>query len=176
MEFRDVVLGRRSVRTFKNEKIPKELLGEILMLGCWAPSALNSQPWRFIVADDAEVKKRVRTAYDAARERVNLYAQDSSFLECGTLVLALCNKKSPKSELSTALACENMMLAATDAGLGSVIMTCLLDDVGVSELLRIFSVPNGFTPLALMAFGYPAESPTPKQRKPEAETVSYNRF
>ena len=57
MEFKEVVVRRRSVRRFKKEAIPKESLGRVLEAGRWAPSAGNCQPWRFLVVSDSEIKE-----------------------------------------------------------------------------------------------------------------------
>jgi nitroreductase len=49
MEFDDVVLGRRSIRGYKPDPVPKELIEEILTLAMRAPSSMNTQPWNFVV-------------------------------------------------------------------------------------------------------------------------------
>ena len=54
MEFDDVVLGRRSIRGFKADPVPKELIREIVHLATRAPSSMNTQPWHFhVVAGEA---------------------------------------------------------------------------------------------------------------------------
>jgi nitroreductase len=49
MEFDDVILGRRSIRGYKPDPVPKELIEEILTLAMRAPSSMNTQPWNFTV-------------------------------------------------------------------------------------------------------------------------------
>ena len=47
MQFDDVILGRRSIRGYKPDPVPRELIEEILTLATRAPSSMNTQPWNF---------------------------------------------------------------------------------------------------------------------------------
>ncbi len=175
MGFLDLALRRRSVRRF-TEPVPEDDLKKILEAGRWAPSGLNTQPWRFIVVDEPGLKKKLRGLYDRARERLRLYEQDSSFLEAGILVLACADASKPRFDWSTMLACENMLLAAVDLGYGGIVMTSPMDETGVEEFTEMFGIQESYSPIALLAFGVPWEEPDPKPRKDLNDTVSYNRF
>ena len=59
MDFDEVVFKRRSVRKFEEDPISEEVLLKVLEAGRWAPSAGNSQLWRFVVITDVDVKKRI---------------------------------------------------------------------------------------------------------------------
>lgn len=59
VDFYEVVLKRRSIRKFREEPTPEEALNKVLEAGRWAPSAGNTQPWRFIVITDFNVKGRI---------------------------------------------------------------------------------------------------------------------
>jgi len=59
MEFGQLITKRRSIRKFKNDVVPKELLENILEACRWAPSAGNLQPWHIIVVTDIDVKTRI---------------------------------------------------------------------------------------------------------------------
>ena len=59
MDFDEVVFKRRSVRKFEEDPISEEVLFKVLEAGRWAPSAGNSQLWRFVVITDVDVKKRI---------------------------------------------------------------------------------------------------------------------
>ncbi|MBD3388481.1 MAG: hypothetical protein GF416_05365 [Candidatus Altiarchaeales archaeon] len=176
MDFQELALKRRSIRKFKEKEVPRDVLDGILEAGRWAPSGLNLQPWKFIAVDDRQLKARVRAVYDRARDRMGLYKQDSSFIDRGSLVLACCDSSKPVAELSTMLACENMLLQAADSGLGSLIMTAPMDGIGKREFMEILGIESPFDPLALLAFGYADEDPEPKPRKDRGDVISYNRF
>ena len=49
MQFDEVVLGRRSIRGYKNEPVPRALIEEVLALAMRSPSSMNTQPWNFTV-------------------------------------------------------------------------------------------------------------------------------
>src|SRR5512136_2847570 len=59
MSLIDVVLNRRSIRSYEPKEIPKDVLDKILEAGRQAPSAANQQPWHFIVLTDSEIKKEL---------------------------------------------------------------------------------------------------------------------
>ncbi len=176
MQHSEAVSSRRSTRRFKKREVPREILEKIVGEGIMAPSALNRQPWRFIAVVDPGIRQRVRGVYGDARERRGLYKQDTSFLADGALIIALYERGSAAPELSTALACENILLAAVDAGLSAVLMTALLDGQGSSSLAEMFGIPGDYGILAVIAIGYAGEEPAPKPRKSLSEVLSYDRF
>jgi nicotinate-nucleotide--dimethylbenzimidazole phosphoribosyltransferase len=70
MQFYDVIRRRRSVRRFKPDVVDSEIVKRILEAGMWAPSAGNMQPWRFIVVQDRELKKRMANVHTEFSRRV----------------------------------------------------------------------------------------------------------
>ncbi len=70
MEFYDVVYKRRSIRKFKEDKVPREILDRVLEAGRWAPSGANLQPWRFIVVTASEVKSKIADVCTEYSKRV----------------------------------------------------------------------------------------------------------
>ena len=60
MEVFDCIRRRRTVREFKPDAVPEEVVYKILQAGRWSPSSSNSQPWHFVVVTDPETKKRIR--------------------------------------------------------------------------------------------------------------------
>ena len=63
MEVLEAIRTRRSIRTYKPDPVPEEVLEEILEAGRWAPSAGSSQPWEFIIFTDPKVKRRLARAF-----------------------------------------------------------------------------------------------------------------
>ena len=113
MDLFEAVRQRRSIRVFKDEAVPEELIEKIIEAAQWAPSACNSQEWRFIVIDNPEVKEKLlkeTTAYFVGRAPL--------------LILVLYSNRTHNFEykdhlLSAAMAIQNMQLAAHALGLGS---------------------------------------------------------
>jgi nitroreductase len=183
MEFVDLVKNRRSVRKYKSDPVAKEDILKILDAANWAPSAMNWQPWEFIVVS-GEWMKRLGDSY---REVVkgfseSLYKKDDSKIISGeefikfaavyggaplaVIVLAKANEDPGvrKANLESASAAmQNLILAAADLGLGTCWMTGPLKDE--KNLRRILGVPEDREIVAITPLGYPDAVPKPPLRK-----------
>jgi len=143
MEVFEAIQKRKSVRAYAPTPVPKEKLERVLEAARLAPSARNAQPWYFIVVTDEEKKKRIANSGRFAK-----------FLVDSPIVIVGCgdSRASPKWHMiDVAIAMQNMVLAATEEGLG----TCWIgsfDEGLVKELLKI---PEQFKVVALLAIGYP---------------------
>lgn len=176
MDLSHAISERRSIRSFTGQKLTKDKVKELVEAGCWAPSGMNQQPWKFIAVMDDDLKRQLRSGYSKARERLRAYRQDTSFVEDGTPVVATYDRSKTAADISTSLACQNMMLKAYGMGLGSVIMTAPLDEVGEKQVRSLLDVPTTHAILAVMVFGFADERPDPKPRKDLDETLSFDRF
>ena len=143
MEVFDAIQRRKSVRTYAPAPLPIELVEKILEAARLAPSAMNVQPWYFIVVTDPEKRKRISKS-----------GRFAGFLKESPVVIVGCGDKkaSPKWHIvDVSIAMQNIVLAATAEGLG----TCWVgsfDEELVKELLKI---PEQFKVVALLAMGYP---------------------
>jgi nitroreductase len=169
MELIDAIMGRRSIRKYQDREVEDDKILKMLDAARWAPSAGNTQTWRFYVVRNREMKQRLSRAalgqrhvrdapvvivvgydmqemYSAYRERgVNLYAiQDA------------------------AAATQNMLLRAYDLGLG----TCWVGAFDETEVSKILSLPKYIRPVAIIAVGYPAEREV-STRKPLERIVEF---
>lgn len=177
MDFFDVVERRRSIRKYLSKEVPDEILKKIIGAANMAPSALNQQPWEFVVVKDKELKRKIREIYIRAREKLDLYKQDTDFLENATLIIALADKNRGSSIISTAMAAENMILAVTALDLGANCMTSpIVLEEDTREIRQIFSIPEKYEIVLLIALGYSDEKPELKPKKPAEELTHYNRF
>jgi len=176
-DFFTVLKERRSVRKFKKKEVPMELIEKIIEAGTWAPSAMNSQPWEFIVVRTPEGRRRIRQIYDEASETAGFYKQNTEFIENATLILALSNTEKILHTLSTAAAIENILLAATAFGLGSV-WTCraLRVEKSINELKEFFQIPQKYEIIGIIAIGYPDEKPLAKERRKLGEVIHREKF
>ena len=195
----DLLTTRRSVRRFRTDVPPDELIERLLAAAVTAPSASNKQPWRFFVVRRPET---IREMADAVRARVALVAAHVSEesqdafraygeyftrfehapfvivpIHRGHTVLSHlvdadleANVRTLISEMErdsgligTSLALMTLLLAAHDAGLGASAMTGPL--IAADRLKTILGVPESWGIVALVALGYPAEEPTPTDRK-----------
>jgi F420 biosynthesis protein FbiB-like protein len=181
--FFEELLQRRSIRRYRSDPVSREMIEHILTAAIWAPSAHNRQPWRFAVIQDENQKVSLASAM-GARLRRDLEADNAppeliekdtarsySRITSAPVLIALClsmvdmdsypDEKRSRAEYmmavqSVAMAGQNLLLAAHDAGLGGCWMCAPLfcPDV-VSENLNL---PADWQPQALLTLGYPAES------------------
>ena len=161
---------RRSIRVYKPDPVPAEMLEQILEAGRWAPSASNRQPWAFVVVQDPEIRRQVAShaAYYFVR-----WAHVSE----APLLLVLCgNRKSGIYRQflheDIGLAGGQMMLQAHALGLG----TCWIGGLDRKAISGILKVPDEWETVGLLTVGFPAESPRPARRRAMADMVHYDAF
>lgn len=144
----DLIKSRRSIRKYKTDPIPEEIITKILEAGRWAPSADNSQPWSFIVLRSPEIRKRLVEILVWGR-----------FLQEAPLGIAVCIDPASSSHLIAdgAAATENILLEAHSLRIG----TCWVGVYGSEfekDAKAALGVPEDQRLLCVIAIGYPAES------------------
>jgi nitroreductase len=160
MDFTKVVEKRRSIRRYKPDPVPDDLIREILESVRVAPSASNRQPCHFIIVKDAEKKRALGLREWVAEAPVIVVGcADSSLSPTWHLV-------------DFAIAFEHIILAATNLGLG----TCWLGRLENETIKKALNIPDHIKVVAVTPLGYPAEPPEPKARKALSEMVHYERF
>ena len=170
MEVQRTIDARKSVRSYMPRPIPDEVLARVLEAGRLSPSAVNYQPWHFVVVTDPEKKK------------VLSEGQYGKFVaEAPVVIVGLADKvRSPKWHIvDTTIALQTMVLAATSEGLG----TCWVGSFPEGKVRQALGVPDDYVILALIPLGYSRERddrgkepPRPKNRKSLKEIVSYESF
>lgn len=167
--FFDLVAQRYSVRTFSQEPVEKDKILQILEAARLAPSAVNYQPWRFIVTTDEDLKAEICQAYRG------------EWLRNAPVIIVACadheqswKRRDGKDhcDVDIAIAVDHLILAATELGLG----TCWVCAFDAERLHAILDLPEHVEPIVLIPLGYPGEGPVPmKKRKALEEIVSWNR-
>ena len=160
----DTVLSRRSIRRYEQKEIPRDVLDKILEAGRQAPSAANRQPWHFIVLTDSEIKKEL------SKGVFGRFIKDAPVTVVGCAHRELIAGK--WSIISTTIALQNMVVAAWAMGVGS----CWIGDFTQEKVKKLLGIPERWDVVALVSFGYPAETPQPRKKKPIEEIVSFNSF
>jgi len=80
-QFRDMMRRRRTVRTFSSEPVPIEIIENAIATAGTAPSGANQQPWRFVVVQDAQVKRKIREAAEAEERESYEHRMSAEWLE-----------------------------------------------------------------------------------------------
>ena len=171
MSVLEAIMNRKSIRRYKNDPIPEEVLTRILEAARWAPSGKNLQPWRFIVVRDKHLRQElaVASAHQAfmAEAPVTIVAcgfPEESYAHMGRYMKSW--------SVDVAIAVEHLMLQAQEEGLG----TCWIGSFEEEEVKAILRVPEKVRVLALTPLGYPDERPDPGTRKSLDEIISYDSY
>jgi len=173
MDVLETIKGRRSIRAFRSQRVPAEIVEKLIDAARWAPSAGNIQPWEFIIVRKPEIKRRLAEA-----------ALDQTFIEEAPVVIVICANedrsslgygmrgKTLYSIQDTAAAIQNILLTAYSLGLG----TCWVGAFREEEARKTLKIPHGVRPVAIVPVGHPAESPPPRDRRPMSQVVHYETF
>ena len=171
MDFYAVIKKRKSVRKYRSDQIPEEVLKRILEAGRIAPSAKNIQPWRFIIVRDPVIKKKIAEA-----SRGQLWIADADIILVGCILEKIAWGRMggymSSGPVDLAIALDHMILAAANEGLG----TCWIGAFVEKDVKEILKVPDDVTVLALTPVGYPAEEPKDRGRKEPEQIISYDKY
>ena len=166
-----MIKERRSVRKFKNKKVDRETMKEIVSISRWAPSWANYQIARYTLVDDEATIKQLAT--DGVKGFV--YNVNTLKNAQGVAVLSFVKGKSGKLDsddyatskanvwevFDAGIACQTFCLAAHAKGVGTCIMG-VIDDDSISEIVDL---PEEETVAALIVYGYEDGHPSPTPRK-----------
>jgi nitroreductase len=188
MELAEAIKGRRSIRKFKAQSVPREKLEKILEMAIWAPSGMNRQDWYFVVVQGpkrGELLKIFGSAFEIFRPRLEkVFADKPKIVEgmrlffqtyggAPVFILAYAGKGSADQwdTNSTAVALENLMLAACAEGLGTVWTDGIL--VKEAEINALMGI-EGRKLVAVLPVGYPDEIPrVPPRREGRVQWVGF---
>lgn len=159
MEFNSLANKRFSVRKFENKPVEEEKLIAVLEAARIAPSAVNYQPWHFIVIRDKEQLSRISAVYRG------------EWLKQAPVVIVACADQSQSwkratdgkdfSNVDAAIAIDHLTLEAAEQGLG----TCWVCNFNPDKCAEILNLPVYVEPLAIIPLGYPdAEAPVKKRK------------
>jgi nitroreductase len=150
------VASRREVREYADRELPEEVVRRILDAGRLAGSAMNRQPWRFLIVEDPDIRARLA---DTVYEPTNV---------CGAkLVVAILGK----GGIDTGRAMQNMLLVAWNEGVGS-------SPNGLQDMERareVLGLGEDDQLAIVLTFGYPARPRDPSSRTPEEWSAGANR-
>ena len=181
MEFLDLVKHRKSVRDFLDKPVERERIMMCLEAARLAPSANNSQPWKFIVVDDTKTRKQL---CDSAFGGV--YAMNS-FCKTAPVIIVVISEKSKfltriggifrgtqYYQIDIGIACEHLVLEAENLGLG----TCWIGWFNENAVKSLLNVPSEKKIDILIALGYYSREKLGLEhgREPMDKIASFNSY
>lgn len=156
MRLYNAILERRSVRRFKQKKVPFAVLQKLINAARVAPSGANLQPCEFIIVDDKDTAKKIFPTLKWAGY-IKPKGNPPKGKQPVVYIVALINKRKKPlcAEADTAAAIENILLVAQEQGLGS----CWLGAIDRAKIRKILKIPRYCEVRYVVALGYPDERP-----------------
>lgn len=156
----DNIATRASVRQFTDQPVPDAVMEEILRAGMAAPSAVNKQPWAFVVVTAPE---RI-AALNEVHPYANLKTATAAVIVCGDMEKALEGRAREYWVQDCSAVTENILLAAHALGLGAVWCGVYPSPDRVSAVSEVLGLPGSIVPLNIVTMGYPAAEVQPKDK------------
>ncbi len=176
MKVEEAIKKRRSVRKYLDKKVEKEKILKILEAGRLAPSAMNKQPWDFIIVQDQKTREKIAKDTFFAR-----------FLDQAPLVIVGVGDPQLKYyKIDVSIALQNMVLQATELGLGS----CWIGDFREEKVKKLLNIPKKKKIVCLISVGYQRLERTkkeevlrkisrklvPRNKKPLKEIIHWEKY
>ncbi len=155
----DTIYQRRSIRKYLERPVEDDTIITLLKAATAAPTAVNCQPWEFIVVTDIIKLNRIKEECQSAR-----YNAPVAIVVCGNMKLTLKGADHEMWVQDCSAAIENMLIAATGLGLGSVWIGIYPVSNRVKFIKEVFNIPEHVIPLSIVYIGYPAEEKEPRTR------------
>lgn len=149
METLEAIYNRRSIREFTDEPVAENDIEALLKAAFSAPTAVNVQPWEFIVINEREILEKLKKQLIFAH-----YNAPTAIVVCGNMKLAF---KGPDKDLwvcDCSAAVENILLAATDIGLASVWIGVYPTEPKIKQVRAVLDMPDYVVPLAIVYVGH----------------------
>jgi len=169
MELREVLLKRRSVRKFTQEPVSEEMINELMHAAMSGPSACNKKPWQFYVVENQDVLEQLRQASKFTNMKAPL-----AIIVCGDLSNALPMQLGEYWVQDCSAATENILLRATDLGLGAVWCGIYPQKRAEKNVRELLGLKEHLIPLNIILVGHPNEEPAARDQY-EEERVHFIR-
>jgi nitroreductase len=170
LDILEVLKKRRSIRKYQTKPVEKDKVLKVLEAARLGPSAANRQPCQFIVVTDENARERLRSSYN-----------EDWFVRAPVVIVGCVNPKESWRrkdreeywKVDAAIAMQNLILAATELGLG----TCWVARFDEKAAKKALDIPKEFKIVAMTPLGYPdEEKDLVSDRKPLDALVHYDKW
>lgn len=168
----DNLMSRRSIRAYKDDVVPRDIMDVVLECGIHAPNGMNKQPWEIRVVNDADFLNELTELYLSGMDENNprYPKKDANFRNMfrnAPTVVFIAMEPGMCSQVDCGLLAGNMVNAAWAYGIGSCIQMAPVEFMNSEEAkpyLEKLSFSEGYELLMVIGFGYPDENPEVKTR------------
>ena len=158
MELFEALFNRRSIRKYTNEKVSDEQIEKIIEAGMYAPSAVNKQPWHFIVFRSQETIEAL----------IEIHPNASMLKHASAGILICFDQHLQHDEgygpVDCSAATQNMLIAAHGFGLGACWVGIYPRQNRIELLHKMLKLPEHVIPFAVISIGFPNEERNKPQR------------
>lgn len=169
MDVLSAIQGRRSIRQYSARAIEDEKINKVLEAARLAPSASNSQLWKFIVVKNDETRLKIA---EAAGRQMFVRQAPVIIVACGLDPERVMFCGQPRYTVDLSIAVSYMILEAYEQGLG----TCWLGYFDEEKVKEILGIPGNIRVVTMIPLGYPVEFPPKRPRKNLEEIVCYEKY
>ena len=161
MKFIELVKKRKSTRKYSEEAVPRSVIDQCLEAARMAPSAVNSQPWSFIVVDDKETKNKI-----VEKSMSGIYSSNAFVRNAPVIIVVITEVPSYTvrlgrffrnvnySLIDIGIACDHLTLQAEELGVG----TCWLGWFSEKAVKKVLGLPKSTKIDVMISMGYPQKS------------------
>jgi nitroreductase len=164
----DTIQKRYSCRAYQQKPLEQEKLDQLFEAARLAPSAKNTQDWRFVVVTDYQIKQQLAQTTN----RPDVFGKASAIIAACSNSDYVMRCGQPIAPIDIAIALEHIALQATELGLG----TCWIGSFETEKVRTILVIPDDIQIIELMSVGYPADTPGQSKREPVEKIVCYDKW
>ena len=168
----ETIFNRTSIRSYSDQKVEKDQIMTLLKAGMSAPSAVNKQPWEFIVIDDKDLMGKIG---DEFKNAGMVKKASCAIIVCGDMNLTLGGDVQEFWVQDCSAATENILLAAHSLGLGAVWCGIYPGKERIEKLSNLLSLPENIIPLNIIPIGVRDKEQEPKDKWKE-DRIHWNKW
>ena len=176
MNFKELASNRQSCRNYSNRPVEHEKIVEMIHTAILAPSACNSQPWRFVVIDQEETRSKMPPLLQIGGINQFTDAVPTYIVICETkakLMTASTCDSQHYAQMDVGLITAHLVLSAQEQGLG----TCIIGAFKEESIKELLGIASGVKIRLVLAVGYAQENKVRvKSRKPFEDVCSFNQW